>query len=643
MKKRKSRVAKQVAQQGQLIFGIPHTTSLLRYFYLGRYLTMGNIPTAFKVKNKPISTPPPEQVLIGPQLEAMCDLFVAHQDLRIIFSQFFVDGDWIATLLEQIPNEVSRGDDKHHISYLLPSGGFLYVTDDRTNLYKSRRAMKASIQKQISLSRSLSSTSLTMSQSTSSRNGRRLPQSPLVLQSSLLVLASAIRLFAVSSEMMIWRRQQEESASRSNSKLSTTRSGFFPRLSVRRSTTVVPVMDDSSHHESEHVSSMVHRKSSRFREVMRSDHYDTAVSSRIPGPPPVSPIGPLSRSSSALLSSPASSVASGNDCGHGPSATMTTCTHENVRLVLLEGIRSFCPPVPRERALSLTNEAQLHSLSLSAPSQRNLLSRGSSDMLHRQLSKQLSKGLSQHSLGRSSSKSDLSDISRSASGYFSPQATETEISKLLSSKKWLKDLVEYLSQELPFAMTITEPPQMTGEVDAADNLSLFSHSLVDLISGGDPATMNSNTPSVVGAGDAGDAAAMGGKRATFYQQNEAAPSFPHIFVNRAFQTMTQYSDKELCGKSIQVVTHESCTEVNQLSKLYEAQHDCHMVKLALTIMRKDESLCYDLLAVKPVVSAQGEYVASVAVHYPLSGNEERFPEDLQAADVLLNLMALLLA
>jgi hypothetical protein len=60
-------------------------------------------------------------------------------------------------------------------------------------------------------------------------------------------------------------------------------------------------------------------------------------------------------------------------------------------------------------------------------------------------------------------------------------------------------------------------------------------------------------------------------------------------------------------------------------------------------MRKDESLCYDLLAVKPVVSAQGEYVASVAVHYPLSGNEERFPEDLQAADVLLNLMALLLA
>eukprot|EP01033_Poteriospumella_lacustris_P015092 gene15091-10797_t len=314
---------------------------------------------------------------------------------------------------------------------------------------------------------------------------------------------------------------------------------------------------------------------------------------------------------------------------------MTTCTHENVRLVLLEGIRSFCPPVPRERALSLTNEAQVHSLSLSAPSQRNLL-RDSSGPLRRQLSK----GLSQHSLKQSSSKSDLSDISRSASGYFSPQATENEISKLLASKKWLKDLVEYLSKELPFAMTITEPPQMTGEeVDAADNLSLFSHSLADVISVGDPATMDSNTPSVAGAADA----AVGGKRASFYQQNATAPSFPHIFVNRAFQTMTQYTEKELCGKSIQVVTHESCTEVNQLSKLHEAQHDCHLIKLAVTIMRKDESLCYDLLAVKPVVSAQGEYVASVAVHYPLSGNEERFPEDLQAADVLLNLMALLLA
>eukprot|EP01033_Poteriospumella_lacustris_P007222 gene7222-5197_t len=319
---------------------------------------------------------------------------------------------------------------------------------------------------------------------------------------------------------------------------------------------------------------------------------------------------------------------------------MTTCTHENVRLVLLEGIRSFCPAVPRERALSLTNEAQAHSLSLSAPSQRNVL-RGSSGLL---LHRQLSKGLSQHSLKQSSSKSDLSDISRSASGYFSPQATENEISKLLASKKWLKDLVEYLSQELPFAMTITEPPQMTGEeVDAADNLSLFSHSLADVISVGDPATMGSNTPSVAGAADTASAAAVGGKRASFYQQNDTAPSFPHIFVNRAFQTMTQYTDKELCGKSIQVVTHESCTEVNQLSKLHEAQHDCHLIKLAVTIMRKDESLCYDLLAVKPVVSAQGEYVASVAVHYPLSGNEERFPEDLQAADVLLNLMALLLA
>lgn len=597
---------------------------------------MGNIPAAFKAKNKPVPTPPPEKVLIGPHLEAMCDLFVAHPDLRIIFSQFFVDGDWIVSLLEQIPNEVSKGDDKHHISYLLPSGGFLYITDDRTNLYKSRRAMKASTQKQLSLTRSLSSTSLTVSQSTASRNGRRLPQSPLVLNSSLLVLASAIRLFAVSSEMMIWRRQQEESAVRSDSKRSTP-GGFFSRLSIRRSTTVVPVQDEEYHHESEPISSMVRRKSSRFRDVMRNDHYDTAVSSRIPGPPPVSPLGPLSRSSSALLSSPASSVAGGSDLGHGPSATMTTCTHENVRLVLLEGIRSFCPPVPRERALSLTNEAQVHSLSLSALSQRSLL-RGSSGLL---LHRQLSKGLSQHSLKQSSSKSDLSDISRSASGYFSPQATENEISKLLASKKWLKDLVEYLSQELPFAMTITEPPQMIGdEVDAADNLSLFSHSLADVISMGDPATMGSNAPVVAGAADT---AAVGGKRASFYQQNDTAPSFPHIFVNRAFQTMTQYTDQELCGKSIQVVTHESCTEVNQLSKIYEAQHDCHLIKLALTIMRKDESLCYDLLAVKPVVSAQGEYVASVAVHYPLSGNEERFPEDLQAADVLLNLMTLLLA
>jgi hypothetical protein len=46
--------------------------------------------------------------------------------------------------------------------------------------------------------------------------------------------------------------------------------------------------------------------------------------------------------------------------------------------------------------------------------------------------------------------------------------------------------------------------------------------------------------------------------------------------------------------------------LGQLSKIYEAQREGQMTKLAMTIMRKNQSPCYDLIAVKPVITMQGD-------------------------------------
>lgn len=101
----------------------------------------------------------------------------------------------------------------------------------------------------------------------------------------------------------------------------------------------------------------------------------------------------------------------------------------------------------------------------------------------------------------------------------------------------------------------------------------------------------------------------------------------------------------LLGQSMQLFVDESCTEMNQWHRFQDSQRDGNeTLKLAITLMCQDRSKCCDFVTLKPVIDRKdGEYCASLAIHYPFSGREETFPEDLQVADALLHLLSALIA
>lgn len=96
------------------------------------------------------------KLLVSCELEHMAALFVLNAELRQIFAQYFLTGDWISEFLDEI-GERSSSSRRKHVPFLLPSGGYLSSNENRTNFTKAS-PQKPTLQKQPSLLRANSST-----------------------------------------------------------------------------------------------------------------------------------------------------------------------------------------------------------------------------------------------------------------------------------------------------------------------------------------------------------------------------------------------------------------------------------------------------------------------------------------------------
>jgi PAS domain S-box-containing protein len=116
--------------------------------------------------------------------------------------------------------------------------------------------------------------------------------------------------------------------------------------------------------------------------------------------------------------------------------------------------------------------------------------------------------------------------------------------------------------------------------------------------------------------------------------------FPLIYVNSAFEKMTGYSREEILGQNCRFLQCEK-TEPEQIEKLREALRDRKPTKVALTNRRKDGTQFFNLLAMKPVMDAQGEYAYVVAVQYDID-SPTASRADLKRIDDLLFLLPTIL-
>lgn len=78
-------------------------------------------------------------------------------------------------------------------------------------------------------------------------------------------------------------------------------------------------------------------------------------------------------------------------------------------------------------------------------------------------------------------------------------------------------------------------------------------------------------------------------------------TFPLVFVNRAFLTLTGYPRHEVLGRNCRFLQREDVTEMNQVGKIRDALREGCATKVAVTNVRRDGTAFFNLLALQPVV------------------------------------------
>lgn len=95
-------------------------------------------------------------------------------------------------------------------------------------------------------------------------------------------------------------------------------------------------------------------------------------------------------------------------------------------------------------------------------------------------------------------------------------------------------------------------------------------------------------------------------------------TFPLLYVNKAFEHMTQYSQAEILGRNCRFLQSEATIEMNQVDKMRTALQSIIPIKLTLSNVRKDGSRFYNFLALRPVFNQANEYAYVIGIHYEVS-------------------------
>lgn len=110
--------------------------------------------------------------------------------------------------------------------------------------------------------------------------------------------------------------------------------------------------------------------------------------------------------------------------------------------------------------------------------------------------------------------------------------------------------------------------------------------------------------------------------------------FPMVYVNQAFESLTQYKREELLGRSCNVL-QSPITERSQINYLVQALSKGEGVKVALINKKKNEDLFCNLLALFPVYDCLGNYILSLGVQYNVTDDEASLRDIKLIEDFLL--------
>lgn len=602
----------------------------------------------------------------------MCSLFVKHEDLRESFARYLLDDAWISSYLEDILQNSSTNRHDNLISYLLPSGGHLYVNDKRSNTYQGY-AFRTTFDKQLSSSRSTRST---VSLSTSTHSNSSCHQEALRLRSPLMVLAVAIRMFSHSLEMKNWQQRleaQRQLTLKQKPTLKPTPVRYLSKISPKTigttqrffsSTPVLPVEEDDNDQEK---STLRMNLEEEEEEVFY--HASINSSSRPPSPAPsacssaasasesemvvypfsyeeeeeVEDCCPSQRSSLAYLTSnPEPACATGTICPVTSLASISPIDGTIESRADQEGTKSSLTENSRVTHFRQFLMSSIRKLVSESDSVDVRFSASNRSVSGRSVSPTNGEIISAHFSSSVDSLPALNDCS-----------SLTKITELLSSKQWLQSLVQYLSEECPVAMTLSEPPvstlslenrcPVTSECVVGENDDPFYNSSKKWTL---PVFKRSNGSLKTMSYSVGCFPEMETPRlpASCYQN---ANDFTYVFANAAFANITQMPIESITGETMQLFMHESCTETLQLSLLEDAQAEQVPVRLAMTMYhpRKQQKQLH-CIAQQPIVSAKGTCQYSLAVHYPLPAcgllHCGHWSEDLQDVEVFTQLMSSLL-
>jgi PAS domain S-box-containing protein len=118
--------------------------------------------------------------------------------------------------------------------------------------------------------------------------------------------------------------------------------------------------------------------------------------------------------------------------------------------------------------------------------------------------------------------------------------------------------------------------------------------------------------------------------------------FPVIYVNKEFERVTQFTSKDIVGKSCSVLQDEydlrnSVSEQDQIALLSNALRHATPVNCALSNKRKDGSVFKNLLSMKPIFDQEGNYRYVLSVQFDILDSRAT-QKKLKVAQNILALM-----
>jgi PAS domain S-box-containing protein len=114
------------------------------------------------------------------------------------------------------------------------------------------------------------------------------------------------------------------------------------------------------------------------------------------------------------------------------------------------------------------------------------------------------------------------------------------------------------------------------------------------------------------------------------------PGFPLVYVNKAFEQTTGYDRSEIVGQNCKFL-QSSTSEAGQIVKMRYALGHTLPVKVALTNTREDGTEFFNLLAMKPIFDADGNYAYVIGVQYDIT-HREASAKEIKLVDDLLSIL-----